>query len=292
MKVWLASAVLVACFIVTTDAGATQSRPKAGTKISVKDASVAVSGYGEDSLGAHKPVSFGQKFSSVIELEGKQQLQIKFTVVDEKSQPLIVHQAFVIFVHEKTKQEVAYVAEPDAQSKVYTFDLNLKNHAKEFAGLSGSYEIRLILGDSAASNAINWHLADAKLKVAAVVKRELPKSQQVSYEPKPEIKHLFREPEKRPPGFIADIFAIICAVPLLFLIVAWLRIGINFGNLPNVLWVLGFHASLTAVFGLYFVFWLRLNMFVTLKYLGIIVVSLFFFGHRLFRSLAAKRKLQ
>lgn len=68
-------------------------------------------------------VTFGQKYSSVVELEGKQQLQFKFSVVDEKSQPVTVHQAFVIFIHEKTKQEIAYVAEPDTQTKGYTFDL-------------------------------------------------------------------------------------------------------------------------------------------------------------------------
>jgi hypothetical protein len=65
----------------------------------------------------------GQKYPSAVQLEGKQQLQFKFSVVDEKSQPVTVHQAFVIFIHGITKQEVAYVAEPDAQSKAYTFDL-------------------------------------------------------------------------------------------------------------------------------------------------------------------------
>lgn len=36
---------------------------------------------------------------------------------------MTVHQAFIIFIHESTKQEVAYVAEPDAQTMEYTFDL-------------------------------------------------------------------------------------------------------------------------------------------------------------------------
>ncbi|KAI6219199.1 Dolichyl-diphosphooligosaccharide--protein glycosyltransferase subunit 2 [Aphelenchoides fujianensis] len=289
MGVWTKAILLLACVIVLANAGATPSKPSAGAKLTVKDATIAVSGSAEDSLGVHKPLTFGQKHTTAISLEGKQQIQLKFTVVDEKSQPVVVHQAFVIFVHSFSKQEIAYVAEPDAQSKAYTFDLTL---AKEFNGLSGAYEVRLILGDAAAANAIDWHFADVNLKVAPVAKRELPKSQQVHYETKPEIKHLFREPEKRPAGFVADVFSLVCAAPLVILLGAWLRIGINFGNLPNVLWVAGFHASLAAVFGLYFVFWLRLNMFVTLKYLSFISVSLFFFGHRLFRSLAAKRKSQ
>ena len=68
-------------------------------------------------------MTYGQKYSSAVPLEGKQQLQFKFSVFDEKNQAINVHQAFVIFVHASTKQEVAYVTEPDAQTKAYTFDL-------------------------------------------------------------------------------------------------------------------------------------------------------------------------
>lgn len=76
-------------------------------------------------------ITFGQKHSSVVELEGKQQLQLKFNVVDEKNQqPVNVHQAFVIFIHEKTGQELAFVAEPETATKTYTFDLVcLKNYS-------------------------------------------------------------------------------------------------------------------------------------------------------------------
>jgi oligosaccharyltransferase complex subunit delta (ribophorin II) len=60
--------------------------------------------------------------------------------------------------------------------------------------------------------------------------------------------------------------------------------------MPVSLWPLGFHACLTAIFGLYFLFWLKLNMFVTLKYLAFILVPTYFFGQRLFSTLAAQRK--
>jgi len=203
---------------------------------------------------------------------------------------LSVHQAFVIFVHESTKQEIAYVAEPEATTSGYTFDLNLKTHAKEFSGVSGKYNVRLILGDASIKNPVNWHFADVDLNIPSVKPAELPKSQTIDYNAKPKITHLFREPESRPPNFAADIFAILCAIPLLIVILSWLRIGINFGNFPISLWPLGFHAGLTAIFGLYFVFWLQLNMFVTLKYLTFLLVPTYFFGQRLFSTLVAQRK--
>lgn len=257
----------------------------------MKDATIAVSGSGEDSLGSGKSVTFDKKLTSTIELQGKQQMQIKFAVVNDKAQPITVHQAFVIFVHSATKREVAYVAEPDTQTKIYTFDLNLKTHAKEFSGVSGKYEAHVILGDVTVINPVDWHIADVDVKISAVKAVELPKSQRVVYEKQPEIQHLFREPEKRPPNVAADAFSLLCAAPLVILLASWLRIGINYGNFPISLWPLLFHAALTATFALYFVFWLRLNMFVTLKYLGFISVVTFFTGHRLFRALAKQRKV-
>lgn len=68
-------------------------------------------------------ITFGQKHSPTVQLEDNQRLQLKFKIVDDKAQAVTVHQAFVIFVHGATKQEVAYVAEADAQTKQYTFDL-------------------------------------------------------------------------------------------------------------------------------------------------------------------------
>ena len=71
----------------------------------------------------------------------------------------------------------------------------------------------------------------------------------------------------------------------------WLGIGINFGNLPLSLWPLLFHGGLCGLFGLYFVFWLRLNMFETLKYLALIGAFTFIAGNRVLRSLANLNKL-
>ncbi|VDM29838.1 unnamed protein product [Toxocara canis] len=65
----------------------------------------------------------------------------------------------------------------------------------------------------------------------------------------------------------------------------WLRVGINFGNMPVSPWVIAFHAGLTGIFGLYFVFWLRLNMFETLKYLSGIGAFTFIAGNRLLRAI-------
>lgn len=66
--------------------------------------------------------------------------------------------------------------------------------------------------------------------------------------------------------------------------------GINFGNIQISLWALGFHVGLAAIFGLYFVFWLQLNAFVTLKYLALVGVPTFVCGHRLLHGIAVSKQ--
>jgi len=218
-------------------------------------------------------------------------LTVKFAVKEKQSKKAItVHQAFVAFVHEKTNKELIFVAEPDAATAVYKFDVDMQKSAKDFDGLSGKYNIRLIVGDSVVSNAIDWHLADVTLKLPPSEAKKVKKSELISYDKLPEIKHLFREPEKRPPQVVSDAFTAICLAPILLLLVLWLRVGINFGNLTPSLWTLGFHAGLAGIFGLYFVFWLNLNMFVTLKYLAGIGGVTFLCGNRMLQAMAERRK--
>ncbi|NXS17818.1 RPN2 glycosyltransferase, partial [Mystacornis crossleyi] len=48
--------------------------------------------------------------------------------------------------------------------------------------------------------------------------------------PKPEIQHLFREPEKRPPTVVSNTFTALVLSPLLLLLILWIKIGANISN--------------------------------------------------------------
>jgi oligosaccharyltransferase complex subunit delta (ribophorin II) len=52
----------------------------------------------------------------------------------------------------------------------------------------------------------------------------------------------------------------------------------------------GFHLGLGAIFTLYLLFWLQLNMFETIKYLVIVGVVTFLCGNSLLASIAKKNK--
>ena len=50
--------------------------------------------------------------------------------------------------------------------------------------------------------------------------------------PKPEIKHEFREPERRPSTAVSTVFTILCLLPLFVCLMIWMRLGVNITSIP------------------------------------------------------------
>lgn len=231
------------------------------------------------------------KLSKSLSADHTKRIFLKFSLKAKSSgKPANVHQSFVVFTHE-SGAEVIFTADPESQgSGVFSMDLNLAKSHKDFDGLSGKYSVRLVVGDSLMKTPVDWLFADITLTLPAAPIVIVPKSEQVNYEPLKQIDHQFRQPEKRPPAVVSSAFTLICLAPLLLLVIMWLRIGVNFSNMPLSPWVLIFHGGLAALFGLYFVFWLQLDMFETLKYLAMVGSVTFLAGNRLLRALADQRK--
>lgn len=262
-------------------------------EIAVDDVKLAVLERDESQpSNGYTTVKQGTKASQNFELSAQQKIQLKFVVKNkEKNTPVVVYQAFVALIHESTQREVIYVAEPEKKNdNAYAFELNLKTHQKDLSGLSGKYLLTLILGDFSITNPVNWHLADVKIKVPAVEPLAVPKSKEINYNKLPDIQHKFAQSEPRPPPIVSDTFALLCAFPLLVLFVLWLRVGINFGNLQISLWSLGFHCGLAAISGLYFWYWIQLNMFQTLQYLSVIATFTFVCGNRFLHNFNETKK--
>eukprot|EP00105_Crassostrea_gigas_P035715 XP_019919863.1 PREDICTED: dolichyl-diphosphooligosaccharide--protein glycosyltransferase subunit 2 [Crassostrea gigas] len=102
--------------------------------------------------------------------------------------------------------------------------------------------------------------------------------------------HLFREPEKRPAAVVSTVFTFLVLAPVLILVLLWMKIGVNVSNFPMSLSAVGFHLCLAAIFGLYYLYWVELNMFQTVRYLGLLALPTFIFGNRLLSGIASKRK--
>ncbi|XP_060592727.1 dolichyl-diphosphooligosaccharide--protein glycosyltransferase subunit 2-like [Ruditapes philippinarum] len=184
----------------------------------------------------------------------------------------------------------ARIQYPRSKDHSFETDFHQKNvggSAKDFGYKSGKYNVELIVGDAVIENPISWKLADVALTF-----QEMPATGKKvdQYAKKPEIKHMFREPEKRPSKTVSLAFTGLVLVPFAILFICWMKIGVNISNFPFSVSAIGFHVCLGALFGLYYMYWTTFNMFDTLRYLGLLGIPTFIFGNRLLSSIAARRK--
>lgn len=230
------------------------------------------------------------KQSTAIEIDYHQRLTMRFALKLSSGGVFNAQQVFVRFVNTASGQEIFFVAEPVSRGdSTYRFELDVASKSGEFGHTSATYTCELIIGDALLENSHHVALFDASIKFSPLETPVQPISHDEEYARRPEIEHLFRQPEKRPPAAVSTAFIALVCSPWLVLIVLWSRVGVNLRNLRLDLNTLGFILSLGGVFTLYFFFWLRLNMFDTLKYLLVLSVPLFVCGNRMLRNLAALR---
>jgi len=216
-------------------------------------------------------------------------VKIEFSVneklADEKfGDPMTVHQAFIRCLSYINYEAVTFIAE--AKDGKYSAQFDISDHFEH----GGLHHMQIIVGDAL--------IFPGKLEhhVGFLTVNGIPEPEkgvfQTKYlkrynEPKP-IKHTFKEPEPRPPMMISVIFTGACAIPLFGLLVAWSRLGVNVNKMESSFML--FHGAIASVFGLYFMYWLKLNMFDTLKYLAVLGSATFILGNRVLSKLATKEK--
>ncbi|KAM7150201.1 dolichyl-diphosphooligosaccharide--protein glycosyltransferase subunit 2 [Macrochelys suwanniensis] len=233
-------------------------------------------------------VAYPAKAKGSFTADSHQNFALSFQLVDVNSgAELIPHQTFVRLHNPKTGQEVVFVAEPDSKN-VYKFELDTAERKTEFDSASGTYTLYLIIGDATLDNPILWNVADVVIKFP---EEEAPSTVQSKklFIPKPEIQHLFREPEKRPPTVVSNTFTALILSPLFLLFILWIKIGANISNFSFAPSTIIFHLGHAAMLGLMYVYWTQLNMFQTLKYLAILGSVTFLAGNRMLAQKAVKR---
>nr|XP_039273856.1 dolichyl-diphosphooligosaccharide--protein glycosyltransferase subunit 2-like isoform X2 [Styela clava] len=259
-------------------------RVKVTTRVEILESQIGTQDR-EASSGDWQKVKYPAKGPGM-KADTQQKVLMKFKVQDTIDKALIKpHQVFVLFQNVESGQEVIFIAEPDSQS-MYKFEVDLSTASKEqFAGKDGKYSVHLIVGDAAISNPILWHVADITLTFTGVT--PTPTSESI-YVAKPEIHHKFRESEKRPPAVVSTIFTFACLAPLVILLISWLKTGMNLSNLSLAPKNLIFHGGLIGIFVLYYLFWVQLNMFTTLRYLALLGSVTFLAGSKVLADQAAR----
>ncbi|XP_029636206.1 dolichyl-diphosphooligosaccharide--protein glycosyltransferase subunit 2 [Octopus sinensis] len=261
---------------------------KVTTHVSLENIEIGVADKDQTTATRTTKLQYPNKAANPLVADYHQKILMKFQLKDKSNgQLMTAHQAFVRLTNLKTKQEIIFVTEAD-NSMTNKFDLDVGSGAKDFGSLSGRYSMELIIGDAVIENPFSWYLADTVLTFPEATAPSKPAVNQ--YSPKPTINHEFKRPEKRPPKLVSFIFTALVVLPIFILFILWGKIGVNISNFPMSVSAIGFHVCLASIFGCYSLYWKSLNMFQTLKYVGLLSIPTFLFGNRLLSNIAAQRK--
>jgi len=265
---------------------------KVTTQASISDLQIGVADRDQSAPKLTK-LEENKSLGSKLEADQQTKLYVKFTVKDKvKSSTLEAQQTFVRFTHVKSGREIVFLAQA-ASGGLYQADVDFATQAKNFRQLGGLYSLELLVSDALIDNPIRWKLGEVNLQLAVDSASASPSSDELKaalYSAKPEIKHLFRPAEPVPPQIVSLVFSALSAAPLLLLFILWLKIGFNFSRFSFSLWGILFHATLAAIFGLFYCYWVKLNMFQTLQYLAILGLVALITGNKLLRGLAASKE--
>jgi len=215
-----------------------------------------------------------------------QKLRLSFQLTTPLGHTFKPHQVFLKLKHESNVEHLFVVPGSARQFKIVLDFLGL---VEKFYYLSGRYDLELAVGDAAMENSFLRPLGHLELDLPeAPEKAPRPPAQAVDpfskFGPKAEISHIFRSPEKRPPKELSLAFTGLTLVPFIGFLIGLMRLGVNLKNFPSLpgpaAFASLFHAGIGAVLLLYVLFWLKLDLFTTLKYLGFLGIVLVFVGHR------------
>ncbi|WJX84383.1 hypothetical protein P8452_66964 [Trifolium repens] len=222
-----------------------------------------------------------------------QKLRFSFQLTTPRGHAFKPRQVLLKLRHE-TKYEHIFVVRNTG--KKFEIILDFLGLVDKFYYLSGRYDFELTVGDAVMENSFLRPLGHLELDLPEAPEKTarlppLPVDPYSRYGPKAEIAHLFRAPEKRPPQNVSLAFLILTLLPFIGFLVGLLRLGVNFKNFPSsavpATYAILFQFGVAAVLLLYVLFWLKLDLFTTLKALGFLGAFLLFVGHRILSHLAS-----
>ncbi|KAE8056259.1 hypothetical protein FH972_013046 [Carpinus fangiana] len=245
------------------------------------------------SIEAQKKLDLAGENSVSLSANHLQKLRLSFQLTTPLGSIFKPHQAFLKLRHETKVEHIFVVGNSGKQFEIILDFLGL---VEKFFYLSGRYDIQFTVGDAVMENSFLQDVGYVELDLPeAPEKAPRPPLQPVDpysrYGPKAEITHIFRAPEKRPPKELSLAFLGLTLLPFIGFLIGLLRIGVNLKSFPTsalpATFAVLFHLGIAAVLLLYVLFWLKLDLFTTLKALGFLGVFLMFVGHRILSHLAS-----
>ncbi|GAY40308.1 hypothetical protein CUMW_050920, partial [Citrus unshiu] len=261
--------------------------------IKIENAKIAVLDSDLGSVETQKKLDLAGESTVSVSANHLQKLRLSFQMSTPLGNAFKPRQAFLRLRHE-TKVEHTFVV--GSSGKKFEITLDFLGLVEKFFYLSGRYDIQLTVGDAVMENSLLREIGYVELDLPEPPENaSRPPPQPVDpytrYGPKAEITHIFRAPEKRPPQELSLAFLVLTILPLFGFIIGLLRLGVNLKNFPTsavpATFAVIFHLGIAAVLLLYVLFWLKLDLFTTLKTLCFLGVFLMVVGHRTLSHLAS-----
>ncbi|XP_013737540.2 dolichyl-diphosphooligosaccharide--protein glycosyltransferase subunit 2-like [Brassica napus] len=261
--------------------------------ISIENAEIAVLDSDVGSVESQKKLDLTKDGGVSLSANHLQKLRLSFQLTTPLGLVFKPHQAFLKLKHESQVEHIFLVKTSGKKAELVLDFLGL---VEKLYYLSGKYEIQLTIGDASMENSLLSNIGHIELDLPErPEKAPLPPLQPTDpysrYGPKAEISHIFRIPEKLPAKQLSLIFLGLIVLPFIAFLIGLTRLGVNIKSFPSSVGAatsaLLFHGGIGAVLLLYVLFWLKLDLFTTLKALSLLGVFLLFVGHRTLSNLAA-----
>ncbi|KAG8389197.1 hypothetical protein BUALT_Bualt02G0203900 [Buddleja alternifolia] len=261
--------------------------------IKINNAEIAILDSDIGSVEAQKKLDLPGDNAAALSANHLQKLRMSFGLTTPFGHAFKPHQAFLKLRHESGVEHIFVVGNT---GKKFEIILDFLGLVEKFFYLSGKYDIQLTVGDSVMENSFLQPLGHIELDLPdAPEKAARPPPQLVDpysrYGPKAEINHIFRAPDKRPPRELSLAFSGLVLLPLLGFLAGLLHLRANLKNFPKstapATFAVLFHLGIAAVLVLYALFWFKLDLFTTLKALGLLGIFLMFVGHKTLSHLAS-----
>ncbi|PSR89797.1 Dolichyl-diphosphooligosaccharide--protein glycosyltransferase subunit 2 like [Actinidia chinensis var. chinensis] len=261
--------------------------------IKVDNAEIAVLDSDLGSIETQKKLDLAGETALSLSANHLQKLRLSFQLTTPLGHSFKPHQAFLKLRHETQVEHIFVLGNSGKQFKIILDFLGL---VEKFFYLSGRYDIQLTVGDAVMENSYLRELGSIELDLPEPPEKATrpppqPVDPYLRYGPKAEIAHIFRTPEKRPPQELSLAFLALVILPFLGFVVGLLRLGVNLKNFPTstvpATFAILFQLGIAAVLSLYVLFWLKLDLFTTLKALGFLGIFLMVVGHRTLSHLAS-----
>mmetsp|Transcript_29972 Transcript_29972/g.42131 ORF Transcript_29972/g.42131 Transcript_29972/m.42131 type:complete len:672 (+) Transcript_29972:75-2090(+) len=263
--------------------------------VSVSDAqlTVAASADSDDvSAGKKYKPTFGKQLDDVVALKSGEHLFLHFNLKSGSGKAMTAQQVFIRIANDQFET----ILPVKGSTKGYTAHINPED-LDDFYGESGVYTVDLIVGDSFIQNPFQWTVAKVQITFTGshATRPENP------FNAKPEIKHMFRAPDRRASPFLSFVFTIAALAPWAVLVIGLPLVGANIRNFPigtHTPFAFAFQGCLGLVLLLIAYYWFGFaNMFQTLQTIGLVLIPGVFFAiqtlnHLATKSAASKKKTE